>query len=465
MRRRLFLLVAIALTAAVVLPALAQNTKFYTPPIVSVPKVKAAPKIDGIIEPAEWANAAPLSPFVLVGGQGQPVNATSVWVMYDDHSLYIAAVLTDPNPAGLKATTTDRDGPVWEDDSLELFFDTDDQRKSYIHIAVNPKEVQYDAYLKDRSADYRWKARCATLAGAWSVEFELPFANDFPPALGVKWGFSAARHCAADGEISAWDRKQASFHEVANFGSLVFADAPLSMEITSLGALALGKNTAQVAVRNNAEQARTCKVNVRVLGRDKYGSFFAATKATAPASARQTVSVPYTIPQDGFSTVAFALTDAAGKTVWRSSPYAATNPEIAPQISAIEKTLGTSTRAWMSLPDGEGKKALQADLDTLTAQWRYLVAQHRERAKLDKSDLQGLVDFADKLRSDAEMLQKQIEAAKASGRTDAKFGVAPASSLQHVFPNEFGYTGSQSLRLDACRNETESAQLVVLPFC
>ena len=465
MRRRLFLLVAIILTAVVVLPALAQNTKFYTPPVVSVPKVKTPPKIDGIIEPAEWANAAPMSPFVLLGGQGQPLNATSVWVMYDDHSLYIAAVLTDPNPGALKAATTDRDGPVWEDDSLELFFDTDDQRKSYIHLAVNPKEAQYDAYLKDRSADYRWKARCATLADGWSVELELPFANDFPPALGVKWGFSAARHCAANGELSSWDRKQESFHEVANFGSLVFADRPLSMEITNLGGLTLGKTTAQAAVRNNAEQALSCKVNVRVLGRDKYGSFFGATKVTAPPTARQAVNIPYTIPEDGFSTVAFALTDAVGKTVWRSSPYAVTSPEIAPQISAIEKTLGVSTRAWMALPDGEGKKTLQADLEALTAQWRYLVAQNKDRAKLDSTELQGLVEFADKLRGDAEMLQKQIEAAKSSGQANAKFGALPLSSLQHVFPDQFAFTGDQSLRLEACRNETESAQLVVLPFC
>jgi len=465
MQRRLFLLVAIILTAAVAIPALAQNTKFYAPPIVSVPKVKAAPKIDGIIEPTEWTNAAPLSPFVLLGGHGQPLNATSVWVMYDEHSLYIAAVLTDPNPSALKATTTDRDGPVWEDDSLELFFDTDDQRKSYIHLAVNPKETQYDAYLKDRSADYRWKARCASLAEGWSVEFELPFANDFPPALGVKWGFSAARHCAANGELSSWDRKLDSFHEVANFGSLIFADRPLSMEITNLGGLALGKNTAQAAVRNNAEQALSCKVNVRVLGRDKYGSFFGMTKVTAPPTARQALNVPYSIPQDGLSTVAFALTDATGKTVWRSSPYAVSSPEITPQISAIEKTLGVSTRAWMALPDGTVKKTLQADLDNLIAQWRYLVTQNKDRARLDSTELQGLVEFADKLRGDAEMLQKQIEAAKSSGQANAKFGVLPVSSLQHVFPDQFSFTAAPSLRLDACRNETESTQLVVLPFC
>lgn len=464
--RQLALFVAIAVLLGVIalLPASAQNTKFYTPPVVSVPKVKVAPQVDGKIDAAEWANAAPLSPFVLLGGEGQPVNATSVWVMYDDHNLYVAAILSDPAPATLKAATTDRDGPIWEDDCLELFFDTDDQRKSYIHLAVNPKEVQYDAYLKDRTADYRWKARCATLDNCWSVELELPFANDFPPAVGVTWGFSVARHSAASNELSAWDRKLQSFHELDSFGSLTFSDKPLSLEIANLGALWLGGNTAQVVVRNNAEQAQLCKVNVRVLGRDKYGNFLGSTKVTAAASARQTLSVPYTIPEDGFSTVAFSLSNAAGKTVWRSAPYAVRTPEVAPQIAAIEKTLAAATRAWMKLPDGENKQSLQGELDVLTAQWRYLVAQYKNRAELSQDELGSLVEAADKLKGESDLLLRQVETAQAGGRTGAKFGLAPASSLSPVFPEDFGFTGGK-LRLDTCRNETESAQLVVLPFC
>lgn len=469
MRRSLFgLTLACALTilpGLLLAPVHAQDTRFSAPPVVSVPKVKVAPKIDGIVEPAEWANAAPLSPFVLVGGQGQPVNATSVWVMYDDHNLYIGAILKDPNPAALKAATTDRDGPVWEDDDLELFFDTDDQRKSYIHLAVNPKETQYDAYMKDKSGDYRWTARCATLADGWSVELELPFANDYPPAPGIAWGFSAGRHSASGNELSAWDAKAASFHELAAFGSLIFSDQPLSLEITSLGSMWLGKNTAQVAVRNNSDKEAVCKVNVRVLGRDKHGSFFGVTKATVPPTSRQAVNVPYSVFEDGLSTVALSLADAAGKTVWRSSPYSLSTPEISPQIAAIEKSLGSATRAWLLLPDGEKKKSLQGDLDALTVQWRYLVVQYRDRAKLEKTELEGLQEFADKLKGDAEMLDKQIQAARASGQANGQFGVAPVSSLQHVFPNEFGFAVDQPLRLDACRNETVSAQLVMLPFC
>lgn len=469
MRRSMFwLTLACALTilpGLLTLPVQAQGTTFYAPPVVSVPKVSVAPKTDGIVEPAEWANAAPLSPFVLVGGQGQPVNATSVWVMYDDHNLYIGAILSDPNPASLKADATDRDGPVWDDDDFELLFDTDDQRKSYIHLVVNPKETQYDAYLKDKSGDYRWKARCATLADGWSVELELPFANDFPPAPGISWGFSAGRHSAAANELSAWDRKSASFHELGAFGSLVFSDKPLSLEISSLGGMWLGNNTAQVAVRNNSGQSLACKINVRVLGRDKYGSFFAATKVTVPPTSRQVVTVPYSVYQDGFSTIALSLADATGKTVWRSSPYALSTPEISPQIASIEKSLGSATRLWLTLPDGESKKSLQADLDALTVQWRYLVAQYRERTKLEKMELQGLVEFADKLRGEADMLQKQIQTAKSTGQANVKFGVAPVPSIQHVFPEEFGFEVGQPLRLDACRNEVVSAQLVMLPFC
>jgi hypothetical protein len=442
----------------------AQSTKFYAPPVVSVPKVKVAPKTDGIIEPAEWGNAAPLSPFVLVGGQAQPKNLTSVWVMYDDHNLYVAAIMSDPNPAALKAAATDRDGAVWEDDDLELFFDTDDQRKSYIHLAVNPKETQYDAYMKDKTADYRWKARCATLADGWSVELELPFANDFPPAPGISWGFSAGRHSASTDELSSWDRKNASFHELASFGSLIFAEKPLSLEISSLGNMWMGNNTAQVAIRNNSDKPATCKINARVLGRDKHGNFLGATKVTVGPTARQTVTVPYSVFEDGFSTLAISLTDVTGNTVWRSSPYAISTPEIAPQISAIEKALGSATRNWMSLPDGEAKKTLQADLDAATAQWRYLVAQYRDRAKMEKTELQGLVEFADKLRGDAEMLEKQIQTAKAGGGS-AKLGVAPVTALRHVFPDQFDFQPGDAVRLDACRNETEAAQLVVLPFC
>jgi hypothetical protein len=98
-------------------------------------------------------------------------------------------------------------------------------------------------------------------------------------------------------------------------------------------------------------------------------------------------------------------------------------------------------------------------------QWRYLVAQYANRAKLQAADLDGLAQYADKLKGDAEMLEKQIDSAKASARPEAKFGVSAVTSLTQVFSEQFGVAGQPSVQLDCCKNDRESAQLVVLPFC
>lgn len=457
-------LLLIALLLSFMLPALAQDTSFYTPPLVSVPKVTSAPRVDGVIEPNEWSPAAPLSPFVLVGGRAQPQRATSAYVMYDAHNLYIAAVMADPDAANLKADAVGRDSAVWDDDSLELFFDTADQRKSYIHLAVNPKGTQYDAVMKDKSADFRWTAEAATLTDGWSIELELPFADDLAPALGVAWGFSVGRHVASDGEASSWDRKLKDFHELANFGSMVFSQQPLIPQLGTLGALWLGDNMAQVLVQNTSAQAQSPKINARVLGRDKYGRFFGATKVDLPANARVTQNVPYSVYQDGLSTVTFSLTDAAGKIVWRTSPYPVLTPEVSPTIAEVEKTLGSATRQWAALPAGEVKTGLRSDLDALTIQWRYLITQYRTRAGMTNADLETLAQFADKLRREAEMLEKQIKAAKITGGTGPAFTVAAVPAIQHVFPDELKFEPGEAPVLDACRNETEALQVVVLPF-
>jgi hypothetical protein len=459
---RIRLLGLVLLASLLAWPASAQDTNFYTPPVASLPKVSEAPRLDGLVEPGEWAGAVSLSPFIRLGGNALPEQPTEVYMMYDDHNLYVAAVLHDPNPAQLKAEATARDGEVWADDSLELFFDTDDQRQSYIHLAVNAQGIQYDAYVKDQSADYRWNAKTAVLAHGWSVELELPFANDYPPAPGMSWGFAACRHRAASGEYSTWMRAQSSFHEIANFGSIIFDQTPLTMQITALGGLWLGPNTAQTKVQNQGPEARSGKINLRVMGRDKRGNSFGSTKFSLGAGGDESKNVSYTIQQDGFSTVAFALTDEEGKTVWRSAPYPVTTPEVAPQIAAIEAGLAAAVKEWMKLPAGETRQSLQPELDALSVQWRYLINQYRGRQNMSRDELENLTTYGDKLQQDVEQLGKRIQSAKLYG--NASFAVTAVSSLQHVFPDQFTSELDRPAVLDGCRNETEALQLVMLPF-
>lgn len=461
---RIVVALAAALTFAFGATAVPADTSFYTPPVVSVPKVKVPPITDGLLAPGEWAGAAALPPFVMIGGLAMPDHATEVWVAYDDHSLYIGALLHHPDPSRLKADATERDGAVWSDDSLELVFDTEDQRKSYIHLAVNPKEVQYDALGKDKAADYRWTARAGTVTGGWTVELELPFANDYPPAPGIAWGFAVGRHCAADDGFSSWCRFEKSFHELDNIGSMVFTATPTLAELSSLGQLWLGDNTAQVALRNLGDKPVNCKVNTRVLGRDKRGDSFGATKVSLAPGGKQTVDVRYRVQQDGFSTVAFSLTDATGHTVWRTAPYPVTTPAVAPLIATIEKTLAATMKDWMQLPAGDGKDALRQDIDGLAVQWRYLVKQYSQRMQLDREALDALGDYASKLQADVELLGQRVKTARQSGRVDMDFLLTSVPDIELVQPNTIALEAGRPVQLDACRNETESAQVVVLPF-
>lgn len=461
---RIAVALAAALTLAVGASVVAGDTSFYTPPVVSVPKVKVPPITDGLLAPGEWAGAAALPPFVMVGGRAMPDHATEVWAAYDDHSLYIGAILHNPNPSQLKADATERDGAVWSDDSFELIFDTEDQRKSYIHLAVNPKEAQYDALGKDKAADYRWTARTATVTNGWTVELELPFANDYPPAAGIAWGFAVGRHCAADDGFSSWCRFEKSFHELDNIGSMVFSTTPPLPELSTLGKLWLGDNTAQVALRNLSDKSVACKVNTRVMGRDKRGDYFGTTKMSLAPGGKQSSNIPYRIQEDGFSTLVFSVTDAAGATIWRTAPYPVETPEVAPQIAAVEKALAATMREWMQLPAGDGKQALRDEMDGLAVQWRYLVRQYSDRMQLDRVALESLASYAGKLQSDVDLLAQRVKAAKQSGRTDRKYMLTAVPDTQLVQPGTVDLEPGLPVQLDACRNETESALVVVLPF-
>ena len=454
-------LILVSLLASV--PVMAQDTEFYTPPVASVPLVQSAPQVDGIINPQEWAGAVKLTPFITLGGREVPSRATDVWVMYTTTSLYIAAVMHDPDPENLVAGAVERDGPVWQDDSIELFFDTEGLGQEYIHFIVNSAGVQYDAFGTDKSADYRWTAKTAVLANGWSCELELPFANNYPPGEGVSWGFAICRNSVGARENSSWVRVLNGFHEIANFGSLVFSGSPLSMEIATLGSRWLGANTAQVTVRNRGNRTETCKINTRVMSRDKYGHFFDSIKLDVPPGGTLTQAVPYTIKQDGFSHVTFSLTDETGETVMRSAPYPVLTPEVQPVLEQVEATLAAAMREWMLLPAGEGKDRLRADLDTLGVQWRHLVKAGEGRERMSEQALNELAAAAMRLQRDAAALKARISSGERTGNPDASFGAAAVSSLQRVLPGEYPPVVHE-LQLDMARYDREAGQVVVFPF-
>lgn len=436
---------------------------FYTPPVVSAPMMARAPVIDGLVEPNEWAGAGVMSRFISLGGEAEPVAQTELWVGYDNRHLYVGAIMHDPHPENIRAEATDRDGPVYEDDSLDLFFDPANTGDTYIHFAMNSKGVRYDALGRDATVDYRWEVKTATLESGWSAELVLPFEGEIAPSPGSIWGFGAARFVPHLNERSCSSRMISDFHEPQHFGQLMFMAESTNMKLATLGARSLGNNTAVLIMTNLGHERFTGKANVRVIAQTKHGDYYGAEKLDIQPGKTDIVRVPYKIGQDGTNLVQFSLTDAEGQTLNRTCPYPVDLPPVGLRLAELEKTLAAGLRVWSVLDDSEYKEEARTELEALLDQWRLLNDNYqRNRKRMTLSELAALGDDLADLTAKAEQFRQQIDA-YIQGRAVGLM-IQPASALADPNLSRGAHRPFALARVDAARNSQTALQLVIAPF-
>ena len=398
MSRRLALSVAIML----LWPAALWAAEGYTAPVISVPQVAAAPVVDGQVQPAEWSHAALLPPLAVVGSGGLAPLATEAFVQYDATNLYLGVICHDPQPARILKTVTERDGPVGQEDAVELFIDTVGDRQHTAHLAVNAAGTRFDAWDQDASQDFRWTAAAALREDGWSLEIALPFAGGVGPALGDTWLINLGRNAPAAGERSSWAPVERDFGELARLGTLVFAGSTVRVRLGTLGSLWLGRNLAQVELSPLGSLATplAVKLNVRAAAPGPSDAFFRSQKVQI-GTQPQTVSVAWTMPADGKNTVLMSLTDAKGQALWRSPTYTVEMPVVAPILREAEAALSQAVVAWSRLPEGEEKAATRAQLEETLTAWNTLVGKLRQRQSMTREQYAALQVEAQVLRAAA----------------------------------------------------------------
>ncbi len=385
--------------------------EFYTPPVVSVPLLASSPVVDGQVEAEEWRFAAVLSDFILLGGKGLPTLPTTVYIGYDSQAVYVAAKLFDPQPNQLRRAVTEPDGEVWRDDCLELFIDTKSERRAYAHLAVNALGTKYDSEGRDAAANFQWDVATSLTEDGWSVEIRLPFAQQTAPQPGDEWILGLARNAVRVNELSTWARHHKSFHEPQSFGTLLFGSG-YRVRVDEPGAMWLGDNSAFLSVMppfspsspsTASQTSEWVKLNVRVMGRDKRGHFFNSVKKQLPPVSTQ-IPVPYSVKQEGLSTVTFSLTDHEGVVRWRSGPYPVNIPAVSQALQQAEQDLGEALVAWARLPDGHLKQQAQELLEHLLEGWRHLGERYQIRDRMTRYELQSLLLQAELMSKHAQML-------------------------------------------------------------
>ena len=157
-----------------------------TPLLAAVITIGAASqpmKVDGRIDPAEWAGATRVDSFVEVqpGDSIPPQVRTEVFLSYDRDTLYVAFKAQDPDPSKILAHYADHDN-AGADDWVSVFLDTfHDQRRAF-YFECNPLGIQYDSiqsetFGSDSSWDTLWDSAGRLTPEGFEVEMAIPFKS------------------------------------------------------------------------------------------------------------------------------------------------------------------------------------------------------------------------------------------------------------------------------------------------
>ncbi len=183
------------------LPALAYSN------IGDLPSTTRTISIDGVLDEAEWADAARISIDTETNpGENIPARVQTVaYIVEDGNSLYVAFEAEDPDPSKIRAFLRDRDS-AWNDDFVGIVVDTyGDERRAFEFFA-NPLGVQMDLTNDDvnKNEDDSWNAIWDSVGRihdeGFVVEMEIPLSQlRFPKKEGKQeWGIDFLRFYPRD---------------------------------------------------------------------------------------------------------------------------------------------------------------------------------------------------------------------------------------------------------------------------
>jgi len=194
---------------------------------LKVHRLVDAPKIDGVLDSGEWENAQ-ICEFRDTDGGNNYTYRTVGHIGYNSQWLFLAFECFDSDISALKKNIKQRDGTVWDDDSIEIFLDPKGDRGTYYQFVVNPRGTQYDGCGFDSKWDCYWIARSFVQSKMWTIEIAIPlsaFGIPFPAEkeLNHPWtaNFFRTRHPhSADAEVTGWNPSGGNFHRPDKFGIL-----------------------------------------------------------------------------------------------------------------------------------------------------------------------------------------------------------------------------------------------------
>jgi len=258
----------------------------FSPKRVSSLEVVEPPVVDGRLDDACWAEATPITDFVLAGSGGAPSQRTEVWLSHRGGVLYVgfrcheSAIGARPSPDIPDYTSVD-----WESraDTLQLDFSVANDHTNYYRLVIEPGghtklftgsrlggEFPSDrtATQYELSLGTSFACEVTDEADAWTGEVAVPVST-----LGLEgklsgqvWGFNVVRVRRAEPEETSTWCPSAGRPVVLpiDYGELAFGRRDVEVVTIDLGKPFWGENQATLSVANGAPTERKLRILAQV---------------------------------------------------------------------------------------------------------------------------------------------------------------------------------------------------------
>jgi len=193
-------------------------------------RVDSPPRIDGILDDAVWRAVEPITDFRQYEPDvGEPeTERTEVRICYDSHYLYFGIRAFYNEPERILANMYERDGELWNDDSIAIFIDSRHDRRTALQFMSNPIGTQRDAEMSQGrviniSWDTIWYSRGNIDAEGYTLEIAIPFfALRFKPSEEVDMGLLLHRIIRHKNEYSFWPmlERDYSVYNMGQYGTI-----------------------------------------------------------------------------------------------------------------------------------------------------------------------------------------------------------------------------------------------------
>src|SRR5262245_31841637 len=173
-------------------------------------RVPVPPVIDGRLDDAAWLLAHRDASFRQnFPNQGAPASEhTELYVVYDDHALYLGVRCHDREPQKIIEWLTRRDRETAAD-RVSVDIDSRRDHTTAYHFEVNVSGVLGDG-LRFNDVEYNsdwdglWNAVTSRDAGGWSAEFEIPWRTLRFDGHSPVMGFQVRRNLERRQEVDEW---------------------------------------------------------------------------------------------------------------------------------------------------------------------------------------------------------------------------------------------------------------------